>query len=137
MSRARLGPRLTGPIALDHLTNTSASMFVAISLSMTSTSATRASGSRRSAPSSCPRAPDQYASSRAPYPTCDVHSVEEREWKVVSHAQPRIKSSRTSGTTEGDKGPADRPSATHLVEEPGALDQVSQLVKDWFQEHLR
>lgn len=29
------------------------------------------------------------------------------------------------------------PGATHLFEEPGALDQVAQLALKWFQEHLR
>jgi len=28
------------------------------------------------------------------------------------------------------------PGATHLFEEPGALEQVSQLAGDWFQRHL-
>ena len=28
------------------------------------------------------------------------------------------------------------PGATHLFEEPGALDQVSRLAKDWFEQHL-
>jgi putative phosphoribosyl transferase len=28
------------------------------------------------------------------------------------------------------------PGATHLFEEPGALDQVSQLAKEWFERHL-
>jgi alpha-beta hydrolase superfamily lysophospholipase len=28
------------------------------------------------------------------------------------------------------------PGATHLFEEPGALDQVAQLVRGWFQKHL-
>lgn len=29
------------------------------------------------------------------------------------------------------------PGATHLFEEPGTLDQVSQLARDWFDAHLR
>lgn len=29
------------------------------------------------------------------------------------------------------------PGATHLFEEPGALDQVSALAKDWFERHIR
>ena len=29
------------------------------------------------------------------------------------------------------------PGATHLFEEPGALDEVSRLAADWFVEHLR
>ena len=29
------------------------------------------------------------------------------------------------------------PGATHLFEEPGALDGVSRLVGDWFERHLR
>ena len=29
------------------------------------------------------------------------------------------------------------PGATHLFEEPGALDKVALLARDWFQEHLR
>jgi len=28
------------------------------------------------------------------------------------------------------------PGATHLFEEPGALGQVAELARDWFQEHL-
>jgi putative phosphoribosyl transferase len=28
------------------------------------------------------------------------------------------------------------PGATHLFEEPGALDQVAELARDWFQEHF-
>jgi pimeloyl-ACP methyl ester carboxylesterase len=28
------------------------------------------------------------------------------------------------------------PGATHLFEEPGALDVVAQLARDWFQRHL-
>jgi putative phosphoribosyl transferase len=28
------------------------------------------------------------------------------------------------------------PGATHLFEEPGALDEVSRLACDWFQRHL-
>jgi alpha-beta hydrolase superfamily lysophospholipase len=28
------------------------------------------------------------------------------------------------------------PGATHLFEEPGALDQVSRLAVDWFAQHL-
>jgi hypothetical protein len=28
------------------------------------------------------------------------------------------------------------PGATHLFEEPGALDQVAQLAREWFQKHL-
>jgi hypothetical protein len=28
------------------------------------------------------------------------------------------------------------PGATHLFEEPGALDQVAQLAREWFQNHL-
>ncbi len=28
------------------------------------------------------------------------------------------------------------PGATHLFEEPGALDQVAQLARDWFRQHL-
>lgn len=28
------------------------------------------------------------------------------------------------------------PGATHLFEEPGALDRVAQLARDWFQQHL-
>jgi pimeloyl-ACP methyl ester carboxylesterase len=38
------------------------------------------------------------------------------------------------------KGPKELqivPGATHLFEEPGALDRVSQLAKDWFVQHLR
>ncbi|HUS57782.1 MAG TPA: dienelactone hydrolase family protein [Planctomycetota bacterium] len=29
------------------------------------------------------------------------------------------------------------PGATHLFEEPGTLDQVAQLARDWFRKHLR
>lgn len=29
------------------------------------------------------------------------------------------------------------PGATHLFEEPGALEQVAQLAGDWFLRHLR
>jgi hypothetical protein len=29
------------------------------------------------------------------------------------------------------------PGATHLFEEPGALDQVVRLATDWFQDHFR
>jgi putative phosphoribosyl transferase len=29
------------------------------------------------------------------------------------------------------------PGATHLFEEPGALDEVARLAVDWFAEHLR
>lgn len=29
------------------------------------------------------------------------------------------------------------PGATHLFEEPGALDHVGRLARDWFMEHLR
>ncbi|ACL57299.1 dienelactone hydrolase family protein [Methylobacterium nodulans] len=29
------------------------------------------------------------------------------------------------------------PGATHLFEEPGALDRVARLARDWFQQHLR
>jgi pimeloyl-ACP methyl ester carboxylesterase len=28
------------------------------------------------------------------------------------------------------------PGASHLFEEPGALEQVAQLARDWFTEHL-
>jgi putative phosphoribosyl transferase len=28
------------------------------------------------------------------------------------------------------------PGATHLFEEPGALEQVSSLAKEWFERHL-
>ena len=28
------------------------------------------------------------------------------------------------------------PGATHLFEEPGALDQVARLARDWFVQHL-
>jgi putative phosphoribosyl transferase len=28
------------------------------------------------------------------------------------------------------------PGATHLFEEPGALDEVARLARDWFQRHL-
>lgn len=28
------------------------------------------------------------------------------------------------------------PGATHLFEEPGALDQVALLARDWFERHL-
>jgi pimeloyl-ACP methyl ester carboxylesterase len=28
------------------------------------------------------------------------------------------------------------PEATHLFEEPGALDEVARLARDWFQRHL-
>jgi hypothetical protein len=28
------------------------------------------------------------------------------------------------------------PGATHLFEEPGALDEVAQLTADWFRQHL-
>jgi hypothetical protein len=28
------------------------------------------------------------------------------------------------------------PGATHLFEEPGALDQVAQLAREWFEKHL-
>ena len=28
------------------------------------------------------------------------------------------------------------PGATHLFEEPGALDQVALLARDWFEQHL-
>jgi alpha-beta hydrolase superfamily lysophospholipase len=28
------------------------------------------------------------------------------------------------------------PGATHLFEEPGAMDEVSRLAHDWFAEHL-
>jgi pimeloyl-ACP methyl ester carboxylesterase len=28
------------------------------------------------------------------------------------------------------------PGATHLFEEPGALDVVAQLARDWFEQHL-
>jgi putative phosphoribosyl transferase len=28
------------------------------------------------------------------------------------------------------------PGATHLFEEPGALERASQLARDWFQRHL-
>ena len=28
------------------------------------------------------------------------------------------------------------PGATHLFEEPGALDQVAQLAREWFQQYL-
>jgi putative phosphoribosyl transferase len=28
------------------------------------------------------------------------------------------------------------PGATHLFEEPGALDRVAHLARDWFQRHL-
>jgi putative phosphoribosyl transferase len=28
------------------------------------------------------------------------------------------------------------PGATHLFEEPGALDEVARLASDWFQRHL-
>jgi len=29
------------------------------------------------------------------------------------------------------------PGATHLFEEPGALEQVTRLARDWFVRHLR
>jgi pimeloyl-ACP methyl ester carboxylesterase len=29
------------------------------------------------------------------------------------------------------------PGATHLFEEPGALDEVARLARDWFERHLR
>jgi hypothetical protein len=29
------------------------------------------------------------------------------------------------------------PGATHLFEEPGALEQVARLARDWFVRHLR
>jgi len=29
------------------------------------------------------------------------------------------------------------PGATHLFEEPGALDEVARLARDWFEGHLR
>jgi putative phosphoribosyl transferase len=28
------------------------------------------------------------------------------------------------------------PGATHLFEEPGALEQVARLARDWFERHL-
>jgi len=28
------------------------------------------------------------------------------------------------------------PGATHLFEEPGALDEVARLARDWFERHL-
>jgi putative phosphoribosyl transferase len=28
------------------------------------------------------------------------------------------------------------PGATHLIEEPGALDKVARLAREWFQRHL-
>jgi putative phosphoribosyl transferase len=28
------------------------------------------------------------------------------------------------------------PKATHLFEEPGALDEVARLARDWFTDHL-
>jgi putative phosphoribosyl transferase len=28
------------------------------------------------------------------------------------------------------------PGATHLFEEPGALDEVARLAREWFQRHL-
>ena len=28
------------------------------------------------------------------------------------------------------------PGATHLFEEPGALERVAELARDWFQQHL-
>ena len=36
----------------------------------------------------------------------------------------------------GEKRFAIVPKATHLFEEPGALDEVSRLARDWFQRHL-
>ncbi|HEY6937494.1 MAG TPA: hypothetical protein VI424_10100, partial [Terriglobales bacterium] len=36
----------------------------------------------------------------------------------------------------GDKDLTIVPQATHLFEEPGALEEVSRLAREWFQTHL-
>lgn len=37
----------------------------------------------------------------------------------------------------GEKRLAIIPGATHLFEEPGALDEVAGLAREWFETHLR
>jgi dienelactone hydrolase len=44
---------------------------------------------------------------------------------------------RAAEQLQGPKQVVVIPGATHLFEEPGALEQVAVLARDWFREHLR